>query len=103
MERYDHHEDGYDADVSVLNGTSTTEVWGDGNAANGCAPDVGVCSDANDVLLAGQSLILSSKVTFNDIGNIFDAGDKIQASFPVAITRGAYPDWPGSYMAGAVR
>ena len=31
-----------------------------------------------------------------------DGGDKIQASFPIAITRGAYPDNPGSLLAGAV-
>lgn len=32
----------------------------------------------------------------------FDGGDRIQASFPIAVTRGAYPKRPGSLMAGAV-
>ncbi len=32
----------------------------------------------------------------------YDGGDKVLASYPIAITRGAYPDSPGSLMAGGV-
>lgn len=32
----------------------------------------------------------------------YDGSDRIQASFPIAVTRGAYPAMPGSLMAGAV-
>ena len=36
---YNHWEDGYDMDVGVAT-ASTTEIWGDGDAANGFAPSV---------------------------------------------------------------
>ena len=47
---YDHHEDGYEADLDAPV-QSTTEVWGDGDVSNGAAP--GVTLDADDVLNAG--------------------------------------------------
>lgn len=100
---YDHYEDGYESDVT--NATqATTEVWGDGNAANGCAPDVNPCTDAADKLKAGSNIIIQNNVDIpRDLSQIrYDGGDKMQASFPIAVTRGAYPVGPGSLMAGAV-
>jgi hypothetical protein len=38
----------------------------------------------------------------NELNIRYDGGDRIQASFPIAVTRGAYPENPGSLMAGAV-
>jgi hypothetical protein len=104
---YDHHEDNYEAsgyrDISALQ--DSTEVWGDGNAANGCAPGTTSCTNANDVLKAGQSIVLENKIDISptaDNGIKYDGGDKVLATYPIAITRGEYPDSPGSLMAGAV-
>ena len=67
---YDQWEDGsYDADIAnpggnVYNASTNpdgTQIWGDGVAANGCAPNIeGVpftCTDANDLLDAGDVVI----------------------------------------------
>lgn len=99
---YDHWEDGFDLDVT--NSTSgTTEIWGDGNAANGCVPKIQVCTDAADYIRSGQSLVINSTVPIPRVkaNRFYDGGDRLQASFPITITRGAYPTVPGSLMAGA--
>lgn len=100
---YDHWEDGYDENV-VLAKASTTEVWGDGDASNGCAPSVTSCTNSNDRLMAGDTIVIQNTVELPRIkSNIrYDGSDRIQASAPIAVTRGAYPDQPGSLMAGAV-
>jgi len=96
---YDHWEDGYEADVTNP-GQSTTLIWGDGNAANGVAPGTG----GTDIFAGGESIVLENQVPIpRDPTNIlFDGADKIQASFPIAVTRGAFPEAPGSLLAGAV-
>jgi hypothetical protein len=98
----DHWEDGYDQDVT-LGIAKTTEIWGDGNAANGCAPGVVPCTNAKDTLLAGASIVIQNNVDLpRQASQIrYDGGDRIQSSFPVAVTRGAYCDQPGSLLAGA--
>jgi hypothetical protein len=109
---YDHHEDGYEEDAKNPS-KGTTEVWGDGDSGNGCAPTVSSCTDANDVLEAGDVIILDTDVVLVKSGSSYtrktgvtpmnyDGGDRVQSSFPIAITRGAYPDTPGSLMAGGV-
>jgi hypothetical protein len=100
----DHWEDGYESD-STNPSQSTTEVWGDGDASNGCAPITGLdCTDANDTLSAGTSIVVQNEITMpRDSSTIFyDGGDRIQSNYPLAITRGSYPREPGSLMAGAV-
>jgi uncharacterized repeat protein (TIGR01451 family) len=102
---YDHWEDGYEEDATspIM---STTQVWGDNDASNGCAPNVGTCTDGADQFYAGDSVVIENVVELdpgrNEIDIRFDGGDRIQASFPIAVTRGAYPENPGSLMAGAV-
>jgi hypothetical protein len=99
---YDHWEDGFELDVT--NATQrTTEIWGDGNAANGCAPKVNPCTNEFDLIKAGQSLVINSTVPIPRVkSNIFyDGGDRMQVSFPITVTRGAYPTVPGSLMAGS--
>jgi uncharacterized repeat protein (TIGR01451 family) len=102
---YDHWEDGYEEDATspIM---STTQVWGDSDASNGCAPNVGACTDAVDKFDAGDSVVIENLVELdpgrNEVNIRFDGGDRIQASFPIAVTRGAYPENPGSLMAGAV-
>ena len=100
---YDHWEDGYDTDVTKSSSTKT-EIWGDGNAKNGCAPEVDPCTDAVDRLKAGNAFVIQNVVALPRDPNVFfyDGGDRIQASLPIAVTRGAYPVKPGSLMAGAV-
>lgn len=100
---YDHWEDGYDENV-VLQRAHTTEIWGDGDASNGCAPSVAQCTNSNDRLMAGDTIVVQNTVELpRRKANIrYDGSDRIQASFPIAVTRGAYPDQPGSLMAGAV-
>ena len=101
---YDHWEDDYEFDIlNATAHTTTTEIWGDGNAANGCAPDIQPCTDETDKLMSGDNVVIENIVTLPRDGSQikYDGGDRLQASFPIALTRGAYPDRPGSLMAGA--
>lgn len=92
----------------VINPTQigSTEVWGDGNAANGCAPplrNTASCTDGADYLTAGTVIILEDDVPLpRDTSTLlWDGGDRIQSSFPVAITRGVYSGGePGSLLGG---
>lgn len=100
---YDHWEDGYEPTSSKTQ--ASTQIWGDGDASNGCAPLPGVsCTDANDKLKAGTAIILEDRMVVpRSTSKIhYDGGDRILATKPVAITRGSFPDIPGSLMAGAV-
>jgi uncharacterized repeat protein (TIGR01451 family) len=106
---YDHWEDGYEDDVTNP-ASSTTQVWGDGDSSNGCHPNVSKCTDSNDRFVAGDSVVIQNAVQIgsNDNPNrdknqvFFDGADRIQSSFPIAVTRAAYPESPGSLMAGGV-
>ena len=55
---YDHWEDGYDQ--PGVKGPFS-QVWGDGDASNGCRPDI-VCTNEKDFLNAGDTFILTSKM-----------------------------------------
>ncbi|MEM9273463.1 MAG: hypothetical protein AAGA80_10945, partial [Cyanobacteria bacterium P01_F01_bin.143] len=95
---YDHAEDGYEADVT--NPTqSTTLILGDEDTTNGSLTDFGF---ADDTFTGGDSLILENDVPIprNTNNILFDGSDRIQATFPIAVTRGAFPDDPGSLLAG---
>ena len=89
---FDHWEDGYDEDVTVAM-ANTTVVWGDGKKSNGCAPFVTVCTDAADVLKAGNNILLRNNIPIprNKKFQFVDGGDRIQASFPVTVTRAGHP------------
>jgi hypothetical protein len=101
---YDEHEDGFEPDIT--NPTqSTTKIWGDGDASNGCAPDVDPCTDAADVINAGRAIVIENYIACapRDVSQIFyDGGDRVMSNFPIAVTRAAYPLSPGSVLAGAV-
>jgi hypothetical protein len=58
---YDHWEDGYEADITNPK-SSTTQIWGDGDASNGCAPIAIICTNANDKLVAGDAILLENSV-----------------------------------------
>lgn len=100
---YDHWEDGFESDY--LSPTQpSTEIWGDSNALNGCAPGVVSCTDASDTLKPGQAIIVEHVIDIprNASTLHIDGGDRIDASFPIAITRAAYPASPDSRLGGAV-
>jgi hypothetical protein len=103
---YDHWEDGFDTNpANATVASRTTEVWGDGNATNGCQPAIASCTDTTDALNAGMSFVIQNNVVVSprDRNVIrWDGGDKVVANFPIAITRGGYPEKPGSLLAGAV-
>lgn len=94
---YDDWEDGYEQDVTNPS-QSTTKIWGDNNPANGSPPGF-----PGDVLSGGDAIILENLVPLprNPSTVLYDGRDRIQASFPVAVTRGAWPQHPGSLLAGA--
>jgi hypothetical protein len=104
---YDHWEGGYEVDIKKPT-SKNTEIWGDGIASNGCSPTVKLCTDAADKLKAGDSIVIQNEIPIprnknnNDGLVLYDGRDMVYASFPIAITRGAYPSSPGSVMAGAV-
>jgi hypothetical protein len=89
---------------------ATTQVWGDGDASNGCHPNFSSCTDSKDRLVAGASVEIQNIVQIGTNSNpirdpnrvFFDGADRIQSSFPITAMRAAYPKSPGSVMAGGV-
>ena len=102
---YDHWEDGYDPTSNDTdNKQASTEIWGDGDLTNGIAPGD---PDGDDILKGGQAIILENAIPrANNYRNpntiLFDGADRIQSSLPIAVTRFAFPRFPGSLAAGAV-
>ena len=94
---YDQWEGGYEADLTYPTQNST-EVWGDGDLTNGVAP-----GDADDVLAAGQVLVLNDVMLSSTLGTIvdFDARDKIGASKPIGVTRSVWADGSQTLFAAA--
>ena len=106
---YDHWEDGFDVDLRFPDTAGTSEIWGDGDSSNGCAPDVVTCNDANDVLDAGDIVLIEESVPANPRGTsiLYDGQDKFLSSDAVKLSRAAWPDDAattntGSQLGGAV-
>ena len=111
---YDHWEDGYEVSYGDTVGQSSTAIWGDGNMSNdGLLSLDGFINGIpmNDIFEGGESIILENAVDLPrlDTEFRFDGADRIVVSFPVAVTRAAYPTntgepsgGPGSLLAGAV-
>jgi hypothetical protein len=99
---YDHWEDGFELDVTKP-AMRTTEIWGDGNAANGCAP-IANCTNSLDRLMAGDTLVIQRNIVTPRVAStiMFDGGDRIQASSTVSVVKANYPLSPGSVLAGAI-
>ncbi|HRQ15394.1 MAG TPA: hypothetical protein PK205_19010, partial [Promineifilum sp.] len=114
---YDHWEDGFANDIANptageiyanpgnLDGV---QIWGNSTAADGCAPQIGstpvVCTNANDVLNAGDVIILDDSVI--DVPNLtssidWDGKDKIGASAVIAVSRSLWASGSGSLFAWA--
>ena len=110
---YDQWENGYDSDIANpanLYGAGNpggTQIWGNGLAADGCAPNINgvplACTDAADALNAGDVIIPSNSVVVpRDSATIcFDAGDKIGASEWIAMARAAWATGSGTLLAFA--
>lgn len=94
---YDHWEDGYEIDIANPI-QPTTQIWGDGNIANGAAP--GFASDSfgsNAVIVLRSDVTLATRQSQID----YDGGDKFGASRSVAATRAFWDSGAGTLLAGA--
>ena len=76
-----------------------TQIWGNGTSCDGVPPGF-----ESDTLSHGDVILLLNTVDIpRDSNQIrFDGADKFGATYPVAVTRVAYPNQPGSALAGAV-
>ena len=95
---YDQWEDGFEADLSNPTQT-TTQIWGDGNLANGAAPGY-----ASDIITPGGTIALQNLVSLprNPATVLFDGGDRFGSTKAVAVTRAAWATSPGSVLGTAV-
>jgi hypothetical protein len=102
---YDQWENGYDSDIanpvdlySTPGNTDGTQIWGDGNVANGFPPGV-----PGDLINAGTVIILNNDInTANLLAIDFDGRDKLAATRTVAVTRTAWADGSDTLLAGSV-
>ena len=95
--RYDHWEDGYEANINSPT-QSTTKVWGDNNPANGIPPGF-----ATDVLKCGSVIALENLVPIPRVASsvLYDGRDKIASNRSLSISRSAWSPTPGTVLAGA--
>ena len=94
---FDHHEDGFEADINVPV-QATTEIWGDGDASNGIAPGFTV-----DVINSGDVIVLQNVVDTTDTTPPiqFDGGDRFASATGLAVTRAGWNvAFPGTVLAG---
>ena len=100
---YDQWEDGYETNLGSPV-QATTQVWGDGNPANGAWP--GAPAGTDPAITAGQVIRLRNDVTVvpsRDPAVLkFDGGDVIGANRSVTVSRAQFPVAPGSVIASAV-
>ena len=97
---YDNWEDGYENDLANPVQT-TTQVWGDGNDANGIAP--GFAHDPVG-LPAGTVITLQNDVALprNPTVIRYDGRDRIGASAPIVVTRAGWGTAPGTVLCSAM-
>ena len=95
---YDHWEDGYEPDLESPQQV-TTQVWGDGNTANGVPPGI-----PSDVIQPGQVVGLYNQLDSTTLQAVidYDARDKIGTSKGVAVVRTGWASQSNTLMAGAV-
>src|SRR5262245_43833543 len=101
---YDQWENGYDADIAnpsnlySVGNPGGTQIWGDGNPANGAPPGV-----PSDLIDAGTVIILNNDVNTGNLAAIdFDGRDKIAATKAIAVTHTAWAAGSGTLLAGSV-
>ncbi|MEZ4863381.1 MAG: hypothetical protein R3C14_18835 [Caldilineaceae bacterium] len=95
---YDHWEDGFEINVGRAL-QPTTEIWGDGNPANGAPPQI-----PSDRINADTVIVLNNPVNINTRQSVldYDGGDRIAATNAIAITRAAWATGSSTLLAGAV-
>jgi uncharacterized repeat protein (TIGR01451 family) len=110
---YDQWENGYDPDIAnpanlySIGNPGGTQIWGNGLAADGCPPNkAGValsCTDANDVLNAGDVIVPFNSIPIprNSNAILFDARDKVGASASIAMARATWASGSGTLNAFA--
>jgi uncharacterized repeat protein (TIGR01451 family) len=96
---YDHWEDGYELDLENPVQT-TTQIWGDGNNANGIPPGFG--SDPLG-LSSGAVVALRNVVPLPRTSVVlYDGRDRVGSSQAIVMTRAAWATTPGPLLADAV-
>lgn len=98
---YDQWEDGYETNLASPTQPST-QVWGDGNDANGICP--GFTHDPVGIP-AGTVIALSNTVPCkprNPVQLYYDGGDRIAANKALVVTRAGWPSPTGPVDGGAV-
>ncbi|MCB0085413.1 MAG: hypothetical protein KDE47_30945, partial [Caldilineaceae bacterium] len=95
---YDQWEDGFEIDVTRPQ-QATTQIWGDGNPANGAPPGI-----PSDVIMADTVIVLDNPVDTNTLRSVidFDGGDRVSSSNMIAMTRAAWATGSSTLLAGAV-
>ncbi|MEM7195763.1 MAG: SdrD B-like domain-containing protein, partial [Pseudomonadota bacterium] len=102
---YDHWEDngtgGYETDPFSPT-QAETEIWGDGNPANGLPPLPGcggddIC-DAGDVIVLEESGILTTNLAVVD----FDGRDKVSTTDVISMTKANWATGSSTLFAGAL-
>ena len=101
---YDQWENGYEADISKpssLYSSSNvlgTQIWGDGDLSNGCAPGT-----TDDRLRTGTIIKLESAITLKKVGTelYYDGRDKWAASKPCAASRAVWAENSKTLLASA--
>jgi uncharacterized repeat protein (TIGR01451 family) len=96
---YDQWEDGYEINLAAPT-QGTTQIWGDGNDANGVPP--GFAHDPAG-MTAGTVITLTNNVTLprNPSTILWDARDRLAANKALVISRAAWPIPTGPVFAGA--
>jgi large repetitive protein len=96
---YDQWEDGYEPDLSKKV-QSTTQIWGDGNPANGYPP----LYPTDPPLVAGRPIILENDIALPRVATDlrFDGRDKFGSSKSLAVSRSSWALNPGPVLADAV-
>ena len=101
---YDQWENGYDADIAnpgnlySAGNPGGTQIWGDGNTANGAPPGV-----STDIINPGTVIVLNNGVnTATPLVIDYDGRDKIAATKNIAMTRVGWAAGTGTILAGAI-
>jgi large repetitive protein len=97
---YDQWEDGYETDLG--NPTqATTQIWGDGNNANGKPP--GFANDPSS-FSAGALVLMRNNVTLprNAATLLYDGRDRLGSTYGIVMTRAAWFTDPGPLLANSV-
>ena len=102
---YDQWENGYEADIaspadlySAAN-PGGTQIWGDGDPANGAPPGV-----PSDIVNAGTVIVLNNAVNTATQQSVidFDGRDKVAATKNIAMTRTGWAAGSNTLLAGSV-